>query len=376
MKFNKISKKLAACSLAGVMMVSMLGMTVCAESAGYTPSADSVAVKFNKVLNMEEAVGASTPGVEFKYTVAPGETVAATSTTPEIKAGVGQPTIDTVTYDVGDTDLTKEATVNFKNVTFKAPGIYRYIITETPSGNNGIYENITDDTNTTRILDVYVQNVLTDGEVTGYKITNSVLTETALTPVISADGSKVIYGEGESSKSFGYTNKYSTWSLTLNKTLAGTMADYSKDFSFTIVIKGMQPGSKVTVDRTTFETGADDNGNIVITKTLGNGEKTEITGIPANASYEITEDVETKDGYTPSIEATNSVNVVKSGSINGGNNKVTGEMRDANAIVSYINTKNAVTPTGIAMTVAPYILMVAVAGIFAVLFLRRRHEEA
>lgn len=357
-------------------MVSMLGMTVCAESAGYTPSADSVAVKFNKVLNMEEAVGASTPGVEFKYTVAPGETVAATPTTPEIKAGVGQPIIDTVTYDVGDTDLTKEAIVNFNNVTFKAPGIYRYIITETPSGNNGIYENITDDTNTTRILDVYVQNVLTDGEVTGYKITNSVLTETALTPVISDDGSKVIYGKGESSKSFGYTNKYSTWSLTLDKTLAGTMADYSKDFSFKIVIKGMQPGSKVTVDRTTFETEADNNGNIVITKTLGNGEKTEITGIPANASYEITENVETKDGYTPSIEAKNSVNVVKSGSINGGNNKVTGEMKNANAIVSYINTKNAVTPTGIAMTVAPYILMVAVAGIFAVLFLRRRHEEA
>ena len=46
-----------------------------------------------------------------------------------------------------------------------------------------------------------------------------------------------------------------------------------------------------------------------------------------------------------------------------------------NAVVC-TNLKNAVTPTGIAMTVAPYILMVAVAGIFAILFLRRRHEEA
>ena len=32
MKFNKISKKLAACSLAGVMMVSMLGMTAFAKT--------------------------------------------------------------------------------------------------------------------------------------------------------------------------------------------------------------------------------------------------------------------------------------------------------------------------------------------------------
>ena len=50
-------------------------------------------------------------------------------------------------------------------------------------------------------------------------------------------------------------------------------------------------------------------------------------------------------------------------------------VRVNNAVVC-TNLKNAVTPTGIAMTVAPYILMVAVAGIFAILFLRRRHEEA
>ena len=371
MKFSKISKRLAACSLAGVMMVSMLGMTAFAESAtGYKPSGDSVAVQFDKVLDMEHAVGASTPGVTFKYTVSHGEEVAATETTPEIKAGVGTPTIADVTYNVGDTDLTKEATVDFSNVTFTAPGIYRYIITETASGKTGIYENIKDDTKETRILDVYVQNVLTDGEVTGYKITNYVLTDTALTPAISADGEKVTYGDGESSKSSGYTNEYSTWSLTLDKTLAGTMADYSKKFSFTITIKGMQTGSKVTVDGTQFGTAADEHGNIVITKTLGNGEKTVITGIPANASYEITENLTDTEGYTPSIEAKDAV--VKENE----NKTVKAEMDAADEAVHYTNTKNAVTPTGIAMTVAPYILMVAVAGIFAILFLRRRHEEA
>ena len=351
-------------------MVSMLGMTAFAQSTGYNPSEDSEAVQFEKVLDMQNAAGASTPGVKFQYSVAQGEAVEATATTPEIKAGVGTPTIADVTYSVGDAALTKKATVDFSNVTFNAPGIYRYIITETESGNNGIYENIKDDTNAKRYLDVYVQNVLTEDKVTGYKITNYVLTETALIPIISEDGEKVIYGDGKSSKSVGYTNKYSTWSLTLDKTLAGTMADYSKEFSFTIVIKGMQTGSKVTVDGTQFGTAADEHGNIVITKTLGNGEKTVITGIPANASYEITENLTDADGYTPSIE-------VKAAAIKeNGNKTVKADMDASNEVVHYTNTKNAVTPTGIAMTVAPYILMVAVAGIFAVLFLRRRHEEA
>ncbi len=371
MKFNKISKKLAACSLAGAMMVSMLGMTAFAEGAtGYNPSEDSVPVQFEKTLDMTGADGASTPGVKFKYSVSAGTAVAATSTTPEIKAGVGQPTIADVTYNVGDSNLTKEATVDFSNVTFTAPGIYRYIITETKSETTGIYENIKYDEQAVRYLDVYVQNVFTEGNVTSYRITNYVLTDTALAPVISENGQKVIYGEGNSSKSTGYTNKYSTWSLTLDKTLAGTMADYSKEFSFIITIKGMQPGSKVTVDGAPFETAADENGNIEINKTLGNGDRIVITGIPANASYEITENLTDADGYTPSIEA-------KAAAIKGNGNKtVKADMDAANEEVHYTNTKNAVTPTGIAMTVAPYILMVAVAGIFAVLFLRRRHEEA
>ena len=51
MKFNKISKKLAACSLAGVMMVSMLGMTAFAKTG------NTEAVTFTKTLDMSAAVG-------------------------------------------------------------------------------------------------------------------------------------------------------------------------------------------------------------------------------------------------------------------------------------------------------------------------------
>lgn len=39
------------------------------------------------------------------------------------------------------------------------------------------------------------------------------------------------------------------------------------------------------------------------------------------------------------------------------------------------NTKNATTPTGVIMNIAPYVLMVALAGGIAFFFLRRKHAE-
>ena len=40
-----------------------------------------------------------------------------------------------------------------------------------------------------------------------------------------------------------------------------------------------------------------------------------------------------------------------------------------------INTKEAVTPTGIVMNVAPYAMMLAVAGGLGVVFMNRKKEE-
>lgn len=42
--------------------------------------------------------------------------------------------------------------------------------------------------------------------------------------------------------------------------------------------------------------------------------------------------------------------------------------------VEFTNTKDASTPTGVIMTIAPYALMVVLAGAFAVVFLTRRNR--
>ena len=98
MKFNKISKKLAACSLAGVMMVSMLGMTAFAKTGTTTDD-----VTFTKTLDMSEAQGASVPDVEFAYEITPGAHVEATETSPEILAGITGAKIANVAFSPADT---------------------------------------------------------------------------------------------------------------------------------------------------------------------------------------------------------------------------------------------------------------------------------
>ena len=49
-------------------------------------------------------------------------------------------------------------------------------------------------------------------------------------------------------------------------------------------------------------------------------------------------------------------------------------MKD-DAVVIVDNNKGAVTPTGIVMSVAPYALMLAVAGGLGVVFFNRKKEE-
>ena len=55
--------------------------------------------------------------------------------------------------------------------------------------------------------------------------------------------------------------------------------------------------------------------------------------------------------------------------------KVEGKTIAENTTVTFTNTRNVDTPTGVILNIAPYILMVALAGVLAFFFLRKRHYE-
>lgn len=354
MKKGKMLQRLAAVMLAGTMMMAM-GTTVFAEDA---PAGNVTGnVSFTKTLDMSQAEGASVPDVTFKYTIASGSEVAATDTTPEILSGAeatGLPTVGTAVYAHTDTDLRKTVSVDFSKVTFSKPGIYRYVITEQASEN----ADITDDTNATRYLDVYVVNGETENT---YAIDHSVLLPSAITP-----NNAGVYGEGLASKSNGYTNKYTTYQLSLDKVVNGTMGDKSKEFGFTINFSEGPANASFTYDGKPVQLDESGNGSVDIKLTDGT-QAAVITGIPSTVKYTITENIEAKEGYTTSYKINDGAAI---------EGRTTGKqaMGTANNAVVCTNMKNAVTPTGIVMNIAPYVLMVAVAAVLAVVFLRRRNN--
>lgn len=80
-----------------------------------------------------------------------------------------------------------------------------------------------------------------------------------------------------------------------------------------------------------------------------------------------TENEETTDVCIGTVNAGGTASSVKVETPENGNTA------DRDVLVD--NNKAVTTPTGIAMTFAPYALMVAFAGVFAVMFLRKKRED-
>ena len=182
---------------------------------------------------------------------------------------------------------------------------------------------------------------------------------------------KDVYGEIAKSD-LDFNNEYGgVHTVTVTKKVQGGFANASDTFEFEVTVNGSAANEAYKVVYTT--NGTPTTKSVVsggkIDVTLGKDDTVTIYGLSENDSYTITEkDVtngKTATGYT----VTDSCGTTTDGKVEG-----FGGTADSSYIIT--NTKVAPTPTGVAMTVAPYILMVAVAGIFAILFLRRRHEEA
>ena len=331
-------KRIAAVAMAGAMMVSMsvpamaedgtlkIEKHLLKDANAYTPNAT-----YNFTIQPETTqLGATEDGMPITAGISGGVTSNVTITTPEdvVNTGIGA---ELVKIGTGDIQVNLEA--------FTAPGIYRYAVTETECN----YEGITTDPNG-RLLDVYIvyneQGKLTLG---GCVFLDQM-------------------GQSEGGKDTGiFINDYQKGAndLKIEKTVVGNQGVSTKDFSFTISVTDEdQAGEKYYV---TFSSG---KAPITLTSgeskeiTLKGGEYATIHGLSKNDVYSVEEDDYSKEGYTTSI---NEANV----------RKVTGSISNYFEL-HVVNTKNATTPTGIVMDIAPYIIMVAAAGVLAFVFLRRR----
>lgn len=324
---------------------------------------------------------AHVPDAEFYFTIEKRTYVPAKSESnqDEILVGIGNPVItpkDNSNNAVADFDPTdntydsvlsgdnlklsdnqkyavKEMTIDFSNVAFEDPGIYRYIIKE--SGTN---DGVTNDETTTRTLDVYVisdkDNNLT---IDGY-----VLYKTAVINGVST----VVKGE--------FTNTYATKDITVAKTVTGNQGDRNKDFKFTISITNADPNKEYDVVKgnstKTITAGA--NGTVTCEVELKDKETVTIYGLTDATKYTVTETSYASNGYTTkwqdtAIDAYDTKKATEA-------NKTSDLTVKTTQNVTFENNKQVATPTGILMSIAPYVLMVAIEAVIAVMFLRKRRN--
>lgn len=370
MKWNKISGRFAAAMMAGTMMVSMLGVTAFAEECTETSTLTKQVVKDGNIYapatdfvftiegvgeqtGVKDASGNTLPsptgGLVFSKT---GTTTASISSSPQSSD------IDVTTLTVGTLDVEASAAA------FSTPGVYRYKITET----EGSYEGIDYDTDA-RYVDVFIYK---EGD-------PQVL-------FVSADGSAKADGIVCNEYGKGDTPDTDLYDLTLTKHVTGNQSVPGKKFTFTITVDGAD-GEQYLVK---YGTGAsavtktlvsdDANG---VTVELSDGESAVIYGLSKTDAYTITEDSYENEGYKTYMASADGTGTLAPAGYVEGNRRSTaagsyeavreGALNDK--AVHVYNDKTVTTPTGIALTVAPYMMMVVIAGAFAVLFLRKRKNE-
>lgn len=385
------------------------------SAANYTTEqyAQGGTTTFNKHLVVDSDT--NIPNKTFSFSVASGNAMAATNNTVAVLAGpvvenngeVTSPSIADVTFAPNNTTTnglpsdaagssptagkkyaTQTATVSFADITFPEPGVYRYTITE--AAQTSPYSLSASSTNPLT-LDVYVTNNNNGSlEVSEYVLHTGTAAPAANATSGTADVSHV--GDALSDKTDNFTNEYSTKDLGISKRVSGNQASKDKYFEFTVTVPNMAATDTFDVDITgavadpvrndatnasftsmsnpTSVTGAElDTG---VKFYLQDGQFVKILGLPAGASYTVTENAE---DYT-STPGNDIVAVAAQGGDPAKNyTDNANSTLDADKYVGFTNTRDGVIPTGVLLTVAPFAIGLLLFGALAVFFIARKKRR-
>ena len=473
MKFKTLIK--TAGLLCAAMMLAQLPV-----SAAYEPTSMTTNPTFQKYLIMD--AGDTVPNETFSFTIVPGTPLAATSGTMAVLAGVtasGNPSIvpvhfsnaavtkttadasetdvvrantarsagaaatdDAVQLDAGEKFAKATATIDFTNVQFAEPGIYRYVITETAATAAQTAMGIVNDTDTDRILDVYVvdngagsaavaeawiyngaeygteaeaQAAQTGnpghGDITHREAQAAVPARLQVSScVFHTDAGTVAAGTGYGSagaalsdKTDGFTNEVTGFKdLIVRKDVTGNQASRDKYFKLTVALGNIPESSTYAVsiaddgnantndgnadaspaktDATTYAANTMSNPTSVSTGSgetsvsqdfyLQHGQYVAIQGLPANATYSVTETAEdyksTAAGVIGFTDKTATDTTDTSiGAVAGSNKAVK---------TSYLNERSGSIPTGIFATAGGGILILIIGTVGLVAALRTRRK--
>ena len=374
---------------------------------------------FKKVLKMPE--GVTTPAVSFDFTLkgataGEDETVRGTgngsSTSLEVYSGAGQSTgtatftANQSTSEVEDGIVAAETVVNIPldDLTFTDAGVYKYTLEESPLASTVADkdEYILSDDSTVYL---YVERVNADTEDEDYIVTGAVM----LKPGATYSSANKSDGKIVNTYLLDEDGDPKANELTVAKQVAGSLGNRSEDFEFTVkILYTYADGNEQNTGKTykaVYEVWSESEGKFVVdsdkdpvvftaqkvgplnyrdwaaeqTFTVSHNERIHIYGISAKdqcqvketnsgKGYDVTYKSNTKDAEGKVYQYTSSLTGVVG---------YLSDIKDgADAInMTFINTRNAVSPTGIVMNVAPYALLVVVAAAGCFVFMRKRRED-
>lgn len=310
-------------------------------------------------------------------------------------------TILTSSADGTDTGVnTYDIKLNFTNVAFQQAGIYRYKITESLA-DSATYDGIAvkDGGSNIRYLDVYVDGA---GQIYGYVCMSA---NSSVTPESTNKTNGFVEDTNHSGTNSG-ADYYYTYNLTLSKDVVNDNYGQNHAFPFTVFFKN--PENYTTTFAITESAGSGSTGftpalsagvptwnDVVFVK---KGANIEYKGIPAGVDVDV---YETNDmtGVTYSVSSVvNSGTPVTNANVSWGSvpssakeqtsaaayesQKVSVDTAKTTTVdsiqtIAITNTLVVISPTGVVLRVAPYLLMLAAGIALLAIFLvkRRKHHE-
>ena len=434
MKKNLISKMIAV--IIAILLVTATTIPAYAAAIGNgTVTSTDTSVTIPKGISLKNTSMGTYygPSITYTYTIAPqappsGTTItdATTGTTLPVAAGPtggatlgggGTVTFSNPSYTISNMDddgveSTQNLTVNIDLTKFQNPGIYRYIITDTTSIADLFDAGMVrpDDYDTTRYLDVYIKYNSTSSALTvgGYTLlkTNAGTADIATSKDTGFDrASEAPAGQTEK------TDIYRSYNIRVEKHVQGDMGDRTNDFPFTFTI-GNNDGKTYYYGKSTDSSQLTQSSATTQSFTLHDNETLYIRGLSPHATIAYTETNNTSETYkvtimgkatasgsawtliTPAADeqkpiAPNGTMSLTAGAItnydtanrraaSGGNAATVATEASVTNYrdVEFINLLGSVSPTGLVLRFAPFIILLAGAVTLITVFRRRRKTSS
>ena len=423
MKLNKTFGRIATTLVATAMLASLAAPVYAVEpetvngpigeNGYYDDTTNSGIDTFSFAKELEMPVGVDEPVVTFTFTLNPDspvdgeiaeDTATPTQNTADVQTGKGNVSGTAIftgsenytpvdaDNDPGTPATTQKAsqtvTINVSSFIgtganqISEPGVYKYKLVESNTVNaTGADADDFTTSDVDRTVYLFVERINEQLVVTGVELYNGPITtvEGAVTNPTKTDSVLNYYMLDGDPDDPDTPPTVVANDMTIEKVVDGTMGNKSEDFTFSFTVNSDTTNKTFNYVVTTDGVPGDEQtataSDPVTSINLSDGDTIKITGLTGTDTVTV-EETDNGEGYTTSYRVTGGSlvsNQMKAENVPLA--KDTDNTTPISTTITFTNTREAVSPTGLIMDIAPYVLLVVVAAAGCFVFLRKRRED-